>query len=169
MQRRISLLYVKKQCYDKQYMRQSINRRKRSYVPSLKRFLFLFFFLLFLVLIVATCFYSVPIIYGYLAKRGYISPLASKLSLHDALGNTMTLDEVNQQLQEAHFSSKSIEEFDNGYIVTLQTGEKVIFSKKKPLNSQISSLQLISSRLTIEGKHFVQLDLRFDRPVLVPK
>jgi hypothetical protein len=54
-------------------------------------------------------------------------------------------------------------------MIILETGEKVILSKKKSLDLQIASLQRISSRFTIEGKHFVLLDLRFDRPVLIAK
>lgn len=42
----------------------------------------------------------------------------------------------------------------------------VYLDSKKNLASQISSLQLILSRLTIEGKKFKKLDLRFDKPII---
>lgn len=54
-------------------------------------------------------------------------------------------------------------------LVTLKSGEEVILSSQKPIAQQISSLQVIISRLTIEGKHFARLDLRFDKPIVVLK
>jgi hypothetical protein len=160
---------VKKQWYD-EYMRDAISRRK-SQPPraSFKRVIFFFFLLLTIGLLLATVFYSIPTIIAYLSQKGYVSPLSRQFSLPDALGNSVSEETVKQALGKAHFTLKKIEGFDDGYIVTLKSGEKVLFSKKKPLDEQISSLQLISSRLTIEGKQFSQLDLRFDRPVLVPK
>jgi hypothetical protein len=56
---------------------------------------------------------------------------------------------------------------DSSFIVFLQGGGEVNISQKKDLVAQISSLQLILSRLTIEGKKFKFLDLRFDKPVIV--
>lgn len=58
---------------------------------------------------------------------------------------------------------------DLSYLVKLETGEEVIFSSKKDLNSQVASLQLILSRLKIEGRSFKRLDLRFDQPVIIFK
>jgi len=55
---------------------------------------------------------------------------------------------------------------DSSYIITLKDGSEVDFSSKKSTSSQISSLQLILSRLTIEGKKFKKLDLRFDKPII---
>lgn len=55
---------------------------------------------------------------------------------------------------------------DSSYLITLKDGSEVNFSSKKDVSSQISSLQLILSRLTIEGKKFKRLDLRFDKPII---
>ncbi|MFH1833074.1 MAG: hypothetical protein ABH816_02795 [Candidatus Levyibacteriota bacterium] len=51
-------------------------------------------------------------------------------------------------------------------LVILLSGEEIIFSKVKPLEAQVSSLQFILSRLTIEGKRFSRLDFRFEKPVI---
>src|ERR1035437_579672 len=56
---------------------------------------------------------------------------------------------------------------DNSFTVELRDGGEVILSSGKDLDSQLSSLQLILSRLTIEGKKLKKLDFRFDNPVVV--
>ena len=55
---------------------------------------------------------------------------------------------------------------DDSFRVELRDGGEVILSSKKDLGSQLSSLQLILSRLTIEGKKLKILDFRFDNPVV---
>ena len=64
-----------------------------------------------------------------------------------------------------NFSSVKIAS-DSSYLVTLQDGSQVILNQNKNLQNQISSLQLILSRLTIEGKRFKSLDFRYDKPVV---
>lgn len=116
-----------------------------------------------------TLFYTIPQLGSFLWENRYISPLAANFSPSEALGTEITQDMIKEKLGKRGFSVKEIADYDNGYLLTLSTDEKIIFSKNKQLDEQISSLQLISSRLTIEGKDFVQVDLRFDRPVIVPK
>lgn len=53
------------------------------------------------------------------------------------------------------------------YIIILTIGSQVILSNQKDLYAQISSLQFILSRLTMEGRQFSKLDERFDNPVIV--
>jgi hypothetical protein len=53
----------------------------------------------------------------------------------------------------------------SAYLITLAGNSEVII-KKDDVASQIASLQLIMTRLTMEGKGFARLDLRFDRPVI---
>ncbi len=57
----------------------------------------------------------------------------------------------------------------SNYKLKLEDSGIVIISSDKDLNSEISSLQFILSRLTMEGKQFTLLDLRFDKPVIVLK
>lgn len=56
---------------------------------------------------------------------------------------------------------------EHSYEILLQNGEVVLLSGKKQIEQQISSLQVIVSRLTMEGKQFKKLDLRFDKPVII--
>lgn len=65
--------------------------------------------------------------------------------------------------------SQIFEMLDSCYLIKLNSGEEVIVSSKKPIDVQISSLQLILTRLTIEGKRFLKLDFRFDKPIITFK
>jgi hypothetical protein len=55
------------------------------------------------------------------------------------------------------------------YMIKLSNGSQVIISSQKDINKEISSLQFILKRLTMEGKEFTKLDLRFDKPVITFK
>lgn len=83
--------------------------------------------------------------------------------------------------QPVHFKKDSIEDIlsknnipfekikiatDSSYIIFLKDDGEVIMSSKKSIQSQVSSLHLILSRLTIEGKKFKRLDLRFERSII---
>lgn len=54
----------------------------------------------------------------------------------------------------------------DGNIVYLKDQGEVYLNLDKNLALQMSSLQLILSRLTIEGKKFKKLDLRFEKPII---
>ena len=58
---------------------------------------------------------------------------------------------------------------EGAYMIKLTTGEDVFLSTKKDLSQQLSSLQVIYSRLTMEGRSLRKLDLRYDKPVVVFK
>lgn len=64
------------------------------------------------------------------------------------------------------FSSVSLAT-NSAILVVLKEDQEVLLSSKNPLPLQISSLQLVLSRLTIEGKRFERLDFRFDKPIIV--
>jgi hypothetical protein len=58
---------------------------------------------------------------------------------------------------------------DGSCIIKLTDGSLVIISSQKDINREISSLQFILKRLTMEGKEFTKLDLRFEKPVITFK
>ena len=70
-------------------------------------------------------------------------------------------------LNKKQIAFTSIKKQDDSYIVTLQDNSKVTFSSQKDIMTQIASLQYILSHLTMEGRQFSSLDLRFDQPVIV--
>lgn len=58
---------------------------------------------------------------------------------------------------------------DGAVLVQLTDNGAVIFSKGKDIGQQVASLQFILNQLTMEGKRFSRLDLRFDKPIIVLK
>ncbi len=93
-------------------------------------------------------------------KQLFISPLALQKNTYQS--------EIDNLLQKSGIAFTSVENTnDSSYLVNLKDGGQVIISKNKNVQDQISSLQLILSRLTIEGKRFKNLDFRYDKPVVL--
>ena len=92
-------------------------------------------------------------------KATYINPIVQSRTFENS--------DLENQLQKNNISFTSISSNSSGSsTITLSDGGEVILSSKKDIGSQISSLQLILSRLTIEGKRLKILDFRFDNPVV---
>ncbi|GIW61597.1 MAG: hypothetical protein KatS3mg089_0449 [Patescibacteria group bacterium] len=53
------------------------------------------------------------------------------------------------------------------FIIKLSDGGEVVLTSRKDLIPQLSSLQVIYSRLTMEGKKFRRLDMRYDKPIIL--
>lgn len=78
--------------------------------------------------------------------------------------------DVEKLLSEHNIQYESISSAsDSSVLVRLAAGEEVVLSSTRDIAFQISSLQLILSRFTIEGKKFQSLDFRFERPIVVLK
>ena len=92
-------------------------------------------------------------------KTFYISPISqNRTSLTIAL---------EKELEKTNVSFKTVSaSSDASLVVELIDGGIVIMSPKKDIKNQISSLQLVLSRLTIEGKKLKSLDFRFNNPVV---
>lgn len=74
---------------------------------------------------------------------------------------------LTQLLKQANIETQSITvASDSSLLVTLSSNQELIFSPQKDIAQQISSLQVITKQLTIEGKRFTRVDLRFDNPVV---
>ena len=95
----------------------------------------------------------------YLFSKKLISPLPSKNIFKN-------LDIKSILIKEKIDFSEVYSSTDSAYVVNLKEGGRVIFSTKKDLLSQVRSLQIILSRLTIDGKKLRALDFRFDKPVV---
>ncbi|MCL5113751.1 MAG: hypothetical protein M1372_01105 [Patescibacteria group bacterium] len=130
-------------------MRQKIIRRNKKF-PSRVVIICLF-------LIASVCI----ILYLYLSffkKPFIVSPLGKS--------NTKDIDIANLLYKEnIPFASVSIAS-DSSFTVNLLGGGEVMLSSKKDITTQISTLQLILKRLTIEGKKIKILDFRFDKTIL---
>ncbi len=94
----------------------------------------------------------------------YISPLPFTLSSQE---DTKTEELIRKELQKHAISYASIV-IDNSIAkIGLDEESDVYLSVDKDIKKQIASLQFILSRLTMEGRRFKRLDLRFENPVIV--
>lgn len=135
----------------------STRKKKNS---TFKKKLFILFITIFLLSLSLFTAYR----YSYLPKH-IISPLPQNKAMYHN-----STEELKILLHKNNISFSSIiSSSDSAYLLIGPQGEEIVFSSKKNLDSQVSSLQLILSRLTIEGKGFKRLDLRFDKPVIVFK
>ena len=112
--------------------------------------------ILVLLILSALLLYFLPTL--SLFKKPIISPLAKNKS-----SQTPNLETL---LKNAKVPFVSISQSADYYIVMLSDGGQIFISSKKDLTSQISSLQLIFNRLTIEGKRIKSLDFRFYKPII---
>lgn len=115
----------------------------------------------FLVLFTVLVWSFIQVLIFFIRKPVIISPLAA--------GKTSSIRRnIDSLLLEKHILFSSINTAsDSSYVVSLSGGGEVVLSPKKDLLFQISSLQFILKRLTIEGKRLKSLDFRYDKPILV--
>lgn len=123
----------------------------------------LLFLLILLLLLSPAFFYALA--YQFYFQPVILNPLSEKTFLH---ASSDELSPLRDELQAIHVvpSSLSVSSDSAGFQVRLSGGEEILFSREKNLHDQVASLQLILSRLTIEGKAVKRLDLRFDKPVI---
>lgn len=116
-------------------------------------------FLVLIFLLAALIFIEYLYLNFSLGRTTYISPIA-----RDQESKIISLE---KELEKSNVSFKTVTvSQDASMVVLLIDDGVVILSSKKDIKSQISSLQLILSRLTIEGRKLKTLDFRFDNPVV---
>jgi len=145
-------------------------RKKKEYPRKRKRFIRKIVFLtsgalVVLLVIIGFGFYYVAV---KLHKPLYVSPLPHTLSAQADQGSKLE-ETLQNGLKSAQIDYVSINRGNGSFVVILQNGGKVTFSSQKDIMAQIASLQYILSHLTMEGRQFSILDLRFDKPVIVIK
>jgi len=96
----------------------------------------------------------------------YISPipknvLGKEISIRD---NELTL--IEDKLQELKLEVEDINVSQDRYLIKLKNKSEIIISTERNIQKQLSSLQFILTRLTMESRAFNQLDFRFDKPVI---
>jgi|SRR3989344_6261348 len=140
-----------------------IIRRKRTNRKIIGTMSFLAFFLIGLFVVSQ----------NVLPKKTVISPIPQVVLSNSSSISPNTnesLDILSFSLKKNNISFITVSVYDKeSFLVKLSSGEEIIFSAEKNLDLQTSSLQLILSRLTIEGKRFSRLDFRFEKPVITLK
>lgn len=102
-------------------------------------------------------------------KPFVISPLPVMRALATNIHDDENVIAIKKALKEKSIAFTKVETKDSYYIVTLDSEAEVTLSAKKDIMTQISSLQFILTRLTMEGRQFRKLDLQFDKPIIVLK
>jgi len=102
-----------------------------------------------------------------LSKVSYISPLASGVFATNSAMHEKKINELKNALKKENVEFVSINNSGGVYKINLKNNAEVIISQSKDLNEQISSLQFILHRLTMESRDFKKLDLQYDKPVIV--
>lgn len=112
-------------------------------------------------------------IFRLFSRMPFISPIPSTIVSVKGISffsNNDPISQIKELAKQKNIQVANIEKTsDFSYKMILTTGEEIYISSQKPFVSQISSLQLVLSRFTIEGKRIATLDLRFDKPVVVFK
>lgn len=128
------------------------NRKNRKYI----RYVGTLFVLVGAALVLYTAFVLAN---KYIFKKPILSPLPKNYkSQGQDIRNLLEKERVK-------FLEISIAT-DSSYMVSLDGGGQAIISPRKNIEEQVRSLQIVLSRLTIEGKRFRSLDFRFDKPVV---
>jgi cell division septal protein FtsQ len=132
-----------------------LTKRKLKKERSKFRFKILVLFLILLLFVLLTVEY---LFLNLNSKKPFISPIVKPTE-------SVVLD-LEKELKKYKISFSSMVYEDGNIVLNLKDGGVVILSSKKDISLQLSSLQLILSRLTIEGKKLKSLDLRFDSPII---
>lgn len=122
---------------------------RRSRISKKRNVVYLF--LLVLSISLPFLFYSV-----FFKNAVVISPLSKQ-------ANFTNIEEI---LKEKQILFSSVILLNSTYTVNIPNSGQVMLSSQKNINEQISSLQRILQALTIEGKLFKSIDLRFNEPTI---
>lgn len=102
-------------------------------------------------------------------KPLFVSPLPNLQAMASPSDTDEGVILIKKALRANSIAFTSVELKDTLYIIKLEDGESVTLSAKKDIITQISSLQFVLSRLTMEGRQFRTLDLQYDKPIIVFK
>ncbi len=101
-------------------------------------------------------------------EPAFISPLPFLRSLGLATSSDADKKEIQNFLKTQSIDYKDISlSGKTTYVVRIKDNGNAYITTNKDVSEQLSSLQRIHSRLTMEGKKFTRLDLRYDKPVIV--
>ena len=133
--------------------RTTITKKQKKKAKQKK--LSIFLIILGLSLIATSLFY-----FAFLEKEPlYLNPLSRN--------QTSKNYQIEKILSEKKISYISVvTSSDLSYIIKLNGESEVIIDPNKDIREQLSSLQLIISQLTIEGKKFESLDFRYQKPFI---
>lgn len=96
-----------------------------------------------------------------------VRPIPLNLSFNLPVKEDEKIGQVRSYLKKEKIESKEIKlEPDLGIIIKLD-GNGEIYLSEENYPAELASLQVILKRLTMEGKSFKRLDLRYEHPIIV--
>ncbi len=117
-----------------------------------------------IVLLIGSMIYAV---FYLLNKPLFVSPVGILTMNHPEPQEQKSVDRVKHLLKQNKIAFKSIKlSSQNTVIISLRDQGEVILNSKGNIEAQISSLQYILTRLTMEGKRFSRLDMEFNKPII---
>jgi hypothetical protein len=100
----------------------------------------------------------------------FISPIPDSFQGKRPILDDTTTQAIKKMLAKHSISYKQIYTTKEGdYLIKLNPEGEVLLTQNAALEQNISSLQLVLARITMEGKQFSRLDFRFEKPVIVFK
>lgn len=135
-------------------LRRSSKRRIKKYISIIILLLFLTGFGAF----VYTQAYRFPKFSVSQNNSNIVKPYVANSSVFD----------ISNALKEKKIEVRSIKMLDDssGINADLNDGVSVIFSTEKDAKNQVSSLQEIMNRLTIDNKKPKKIDFRYSKPIV---
>ncbi len=93
---------------------------------------------------------------------------SSKEDVYVPVVGNFSVEDLRQKLDQKNlsFEDLKVSTQEAAVIGKVKGGPTVIFSKSRALDWQVDSLQLIMTRLTIDKKDPVLVDLRYDKPIV---
>lgn len=105
--------------------------------------------------------------YMYLHRSMLVSPLPLTPGMVLPTAHQGDDAALQRLLAARSITYTAIKHTADGYIISLNPKQQVILSRNKDLSGQISSLQIILPQLTMEGREFRTLDMRYNKPVIM--
>lgn len=120
-------------------------------------------------IISAVCLVVIFFLIGKNTNPGIISPLALSGNQNASFLNSGE-NKLRDFLEREKITFKDFAYIDNThYKIILDDNKEILISAGGDMREELSSLQYILSRLTMEGREFARLDLRYEKPIIVFK
>lgn len=138
---------------------------KRTLKRKVKKAIIYFFIFLFSLFVILILYFSGK---NFIYLFHLINSNNNDQSIIRPIGNIVIKSDIEKKLSEKNIIADSVmESATSGAIIAkIKDGPEVFFSKSKDVDWQINSLQLIITKLNIENKKAILLDLRFDQPIV---
>ncbi len=98
----------------------------------------------------------------------FVNSTGNSSKMIDPVVKSAETSDIKKILASKNIDATSVVEATNSAYITVQIkdGPKVYFSRSKDTEWQVTSLQLMLTRLTIDNKKPTTIDMRYARPIV---